>query len=139
MSQYRCEFFSIEELVDGAVYDRFGNAAWMFFNPAALKSIDGIRKHFGKPVTINNWKRGGAFSQRGLRSNTAVGAQFSQHKFGNAFDLDVLGMSAEEVRTEILANPDHEDFKLINCVEAGVNWVHLDCRNIDNRILIVRP
>ena len=136
---YRPIFFKIEELVDKATFDQFGDRAFMFFNPVLLRSLDRVRDHFNAAVTVNNWANGGPFSQRGLRVNTTVGALYSQHKFGNAADYDVEGYEAEEVRQEILSKPDQHDFELISCLEEGVNWVHQDCRNIANRILLIKP
>ena len=136
---YKPHFFRIQELVDKPTFDKFGETAWMFFNPVLLRSLDRVRHHFDAPVTVNNWAQGGDFSQRGLRVNTNVGARYSQHKFGNAVDYDVRGYPAEEVRQEILRKKDHHDFELITCVEADVNWVHHDCRNIHDRILLIHP
>ena len=136
---YKPTYFHISELVDKPTFDRFGEQAWMFFSPILLLSLDKVRQHFGAPVTANNWVDGGPFSQRGLRVNTNVGAEFSQHKFGNACDYDVAGYTAEEVRQEILKKKDHPDFEMINCIELGVTWVHQDCRNIQNRILLIKP
>ena len=136
---YKPKFFRIEELVDEATFDRFGFRAWMFFNPVFLRSLDRARHHFDSPITVNDWANGGQFSQRGLRVNTTVGAHYSQHKFGNAGDYDVEGYPAEEVRQEILKKKDHHDFELITCLEADVAWVHQDCRNIRQRILLIKP
>ena len=137
---YKCEHFQIEELVDKATYDKFGEQAWMFFDPAILFSLDGVRDYFGKPVTVNNWKAGGPFQWRGLRPRSCdIGAEYSIHRFGGATDLDVKGLTAEEVRQEILKNKDHEKFRLINCMEADVLWLHMDTRNISDRIRIVHP
>lgn len=136
---YKPKFFRIEELVDKPTFDRFGERAWMFFNPVFLRSLDRVRYHFDAAVTVNNWANGGHLSQRGLRVGTPVGAAYSQHKLGNAGDYDVAGYSAEEVRQEILKKKDHHDFELITCIEAEVSWVHHDCRNISNRILLITP
>lgn len=137
---YKCRNFKIEELVDKSTYEKFGEQAWQFFNPSILVSVDGVRDYFGKPITVNNWKAGGPFEFRGLRPLTCqIGAPYGLHRFGGAVDYDVKGLSAEEVRQEILKNPNHEKFKLINCLEGNVSWVHMDVRNIAERIKIVYP
>lgn len=143
---YLCNHFKIYELVDKATLDRFGFRAWMLLNPIALQALDGIREFFtdlrGKdtPVTVNNYHAGGPFQFRGLRPKSCtVGAEYSQHRLGNAFDCDIKGLSAEEARREILANKDNPLLININCIEAGVNWLHFDCRNIPDRIRIVHP
>lgn len=137
---YKCRNFEIYELVDSVTYSKFGEEAWMFFNTNALKALDGIREYFGTPVTVNTWKNGGNFEFRGLRPiSSTLGATYSQHRFGNAFDCDIKGKTAIEVRTEILNNKNNELFKYINCLEANVTWVHFDCRNITDRIRVVYP
>ena len=137
MNYYRCEYFDIEELVDKATFTKWGEQAWMFFRPEALASLDQIRKFYNRPVTVNNWKWGGSFQYRGFRPRSVmVGAEYGQHRFGNAFDLDVNGVLAETVRRDIIANKD-EIFTHITCLEAKVSWVHFDCRNVPNRIMLV--
>lgn len=137
---YKCKYFKIEELVDKATYAKFNEGAWMFFNPQALMSLDGTREFFGVSITVNNWDEGGQFQFRGFRPITYTGGgTYSQHRFGNAFDCDVKGLSASEVRKRILANKDNELLKFITCIEDDVNWVHLDCRNISDRIRIIKP
>lgn len=137
---YIAKHFSIEELVDRATFEQFGQKAWMFFSPIALRQLDNLRDYFGEPVTINNWKQGGQFQFRGFRPRAySLGGEFSQHRLGNAFDLDVKGMAASAVRQEILTHKDHLLLKDINCLEDKVNWVHFDCRNCLERILVVQP
>ncbi len=135
-----CEHFAIQELVDRATYERFGVGAWQFLSQEGLIALDGIREYFGKPVIVNTWHRGGSFQYRGLRPRSCdIGAEYSQHRLGNAFDCDVSGVSAEEVRREILTHPNDPRLHRITCIEAGVNWLHFDCRNIADRIRVVNP
>ena len=137
---HRCRHFTIEELVDQRTVERFGQNAWMLLNPNALRALDDLRDFFDRGVTVNNWKWGGRFRNRALRiGNHAIGAEYSQHRLGNAFDCDVRGMSAEQARQAILTNKDHPLLQRITCIEAGVNWLHFDCRNIADRIRIVNP
>lgn len=137
---YKCKHFRIEELVDKLTFDRFGEKSWMFFNQSALKSLDSIREYFGVQVIVNNWLWGGELQYRGLRPKyVQVGSEYSQHRLGNAFDCTLEGVTADKVREEILKNKDKEGFELITCVENKVSWLHFDCRNIENRILIVNP
>ncbi len=137
---YKCEYFKIYELVDRQTYLKYGEEAWMFFNPLALMSLDGIRKFFNIPVKVNDWKWGGDFQFRGLRPvYYQYGAIYSQHRYGNGFDSDVGDISAEEVRRRIIENKDSELLRHITCIESNVNWLHFDCRNISDRIRIVGP
>ncbi len=136
-----CKHFILQEIVPPDVFKRFGARAWMFFSPEALTMIDGLRTYFGRPVTVNTWHRGGNFSLRGFRPmNCSVGAEFSQHRLGRAFDCDIVGVSAQEARQEILTHQDDPLLLPIRCIEDKVNWLHIDCRNIDRRrILVVTP
>ena len=139
---YKCHYFQIQELVDPETYKLFGERGWMLFHQQALLSLDGIRQYFGKPVIINNWYVGGVFEFRGFRPKTCtIGGIYSQHRFGNGFDLDVEGIPAHEVREEIVKNKDHDLLVRITCLEIDVGWVHSDSRNILNeqRILLVSP
>jgi len=136
---YRPKFFDIKELVDRETFNRWGEKAWMFLRPEALNSLDMIRDHFEKPVWVNNWEIGGDFQWRGLRpAYSTVGNVHSQHRFGNGFDLDVQGVNPDEVRETILKHQDNI-FTLITCLETDITWVHFDCRNILDRIRLVKP
>lgn len=98
-------------------------------------SLDAIRMHYKRPVTVNNWFKGGTFTLRGLRPmNSVVGAKYSQHKFGRAADFNVQGISPEQVRNDIRSGL----FPLITCIENNVSWVHIDVRNC-TRLLEVLP
>lgn len=137
---YIAKHFRIWELVDKLTYEKFGEQSWQFFNPAILIALDGIREYFGKPVTVNNWRDGGPFQWRGLRPRHCdVGAEFGQHRFGNAADSDIQGITAAEARQAILSNKNHPLLDEITCLEDEVSWLHMDCRNIQNRILLIKP
>lgn len=137
---YRCQHFIIEELVDPETHRLYGERAWQFFDVVALYSLDGIREFFDASVTVNNWIWGGRFTQRGYRGgNTQIGAVRSQHRNGRAFDCDIKGVSAEDARRQILAHQDAPRLRFITCLETDVSWLHFDCRNIPDRILLVKP
>ncbi len=137
---YQCKHFTLPEICDRQTCSQLGEQAWMLFRQDLLITLDAVREYFGKPIVINNWQGGGNLSLCGFRPyDSQVGAKFSQHRLGNAADLHMVGMDADEIRAEIIKNQDHEAFKLISCLETGIQWVHLDCRNIGNRILLVKP
>ncbi len=140
---YKCTNFKPEELVDKQTFDRFKGDIWFLFHQRALIALDGIRNYFKKPVIVNNWDEGGQFEQRGLRILTnkdkAIYSPYSQHSLGNGFDVDIEGMKADDVRKEIINNKDDVHFYLITCLEIGISWVHFDCRNIADRIRLVKP
>lgn len=139
MTHYKCKHFRIEELVPRSVFHRYGNQCWEFFNPKALYSLDQMRDYFKKVISVNGWLWCPDGSEyRGLRPpDCKIGAPMSQHRFGNAFDLDVDGMCAEEVRQAIRRNQDL--FEHITCMEDGVDWLHFDCRNTLYRIKLFHP
>jgi len=137
---YQCTHFTIKELCDKQTFAALGESAWMLFRPEALITIDKVREYFGKSITINNWHLGGNLSLCGFRPyDSAVGAKFSQHRLGNAFALHFDGLAADEVRAEILRKPDDEAFKLVTCLEIEISWVHVDFRNIQERIRLIKP
>lgn len=137
---YQPQFFKLEEFIDPDTFAAFGIRAWQFLDPRIPAIMDRIRARYGKPVTINNWKDGGAFRYRGFRPPACTeGAPLSQHRFGRAVDFDVQGITAEEVRQDIRVSAQHMDFNPITAVELGTNWVHIDVRNIPDPIQWVNP
>lgn len=134
------EYFSIHELVDKTTFNKHGERAWKFFDFYALWALLIIREGIGKPMTINNWKSGGRFSQRGLRTNICsivlskvkqMRLYLSGHVLGKGFDFDVQGMTADEVRDWILENEHLFPFKIrlehkISKTGKTINWVHID-------------
>lgn len=119
--------FSIQELIDQDTFGTHGEESWNLLHPDAITMLDGIREFFNLPITVNNWKWGGQFQYRGYRPpHCQIGAQGSYHKRGMAFDFDVKGMTAEEVRQKIVANQNNDLLRLIQRMEANVNWVHVD-------------
>jgi uncharacterized protein YcbK (DUF882 family) len=129
---YKPRYFTWQELMPYAEYEPY----WLILmDERILITLDAIRTHYKRPVTVNNWHRGGQFSMRGFRPMTGnVGAKYSQHRFGRAVDFDVAGIPAEQVRNDIRFGL----FPLITCIEKNVNWVHIDVRNC-TRLLEVSP
>jgi len=129
------DYFCIEELVDKTVFDKYGESAWKFLDETILESLLIIREGIGFPMTINNWKWGGNFSQRGLRHNMSslvknkTRLYLSAHIFGKAVDFDVQGMTAVQVREWIVKNEDKFPYKIRlerNMKGKPISWVHLD-------------
>lgn len=141
----KSKYFKIQELVSKKVYNRYGENAWMFIDTKLIKVLDTLREHFNRPITINNWMWGGTLEQRGLRTNldelvkkkTEKGTLYiSQHILGKAADLNVKGLTAEQVYEEILKNKDK--FYLISRIEnidSTPTWVHIDCANTDKFVI----
>lgn len=135
------DYFSIKELVSKTVYDKYGDDAWRFFDPRILEVLLYIRETLDKPITINNWKSGGRFSQRGLRENISPivykrtklkKLYLSAHTLGMAFDLDVKGMSAESVRKWLKEHSTELPHRIR--IENKVNWLHIDVSCKDSQV-----
>lgn len=131
-------YFSIYELVDKKTYKIHGERAWKFFATEALNALLITREGIGKPMTINNWALGGSLQQRGLRTNVQSivvkktlrsTLYLSAHMLGMAFDFDVKGMSAIQVRTWIIRNEHLYPMKIrLESLKNNkpISWVHLD-------------
>ncbi len=131
-------YFSIYELVGPETYKRHGERSWKFFSTESLMMLLIIRKNLNRKITINDWAWGGKFSQRGLRSNMSnifrqmflsFKLYLSGHVLGEAFDFDVEGMTAEEVRKWIIYNKHLFPFKIrLEYKKNGkpITWVHAD-------------
>jgi len=129
------EYFCIEELVDEQVYRLYGESAWRFIDRDLLEVLLIIREQLDRPITINNWKWGGIFAQRGLRHNQSdlvkrkTRIYLSAHMFGKAIDFDVKGMTACEVREWLEDNEHLLPYPIRlerNLNGKPINWVHLD-------------
>ena len=138
----KAKHFTLEELVDRDTFFSEGEKAWDLLHPDALVSLDGIREFFQLPVTVNNWKWDGDFQYRGYRPpHCNIGAEHSYHRRGMAFDFDVKGMTAHDVRNAILSNRTDGRLWKIMCLEDDVSWVHFDVGEIpkgQSRIYVFR-
>ncbi len=88
-----------------------------------------VREFFNKPVRVNTWHIRGELQYRGWRPKSCkIGAKFSDHKIGKAFDFNVVGLSDDYVKEQIMKNEDifykagvrrleHKDF--------ATTWTHL--------------
>lgn len=128
---YICKHFEIHELVPREVYDIRGDKAWELLDDRFLITLDRLRERYGK-MKMNDYIWGGGNQWRGLRTpDSPYFSQYSQHTFGRAGDPIFAEVTAEQVRTDLLANPDDECFEHIMSVELGVSWFHFDVRNCD--------
>lgn len=128
---YQLKHFIIKEFVPPEVWDSESEQSIIRLDERILETADQVREFFGVPVTINNWHNGGQFRYRGLRTPRCP--QYiagSMHCVGKAFDCDVKGKTAEDVRSEIMMNQDK--FPHIMRMESLVNWVHIDIKGIDD-------
>ena len=129
----------LDEYIPKDIYLKYVNKPWILIgliDERVVRADQMLRDHFGI-VTINSWWDGGVRNWSGLRNtNSPEFAPESQHTFGRASDKIFASVTAEEVRTYIKSNFITLG---ITCIEANVNWVHSDVRNVQDRtkLLIV--
>jgi hypothetical protein len=143
------DHFVKQELVPIVIAKKFGNDKILrLFDDRALWTLLMLRKRYEEGhkhpgLYINDYHFGGINQYRGWRpGNCPVGAEFSQHKFGRAFDCIFRNISAEEVREDIRKNPTEEAFKYITAVELDVSWFHFSTENHNKEkygILWIKP
>lgn len=124
--------FIIQEFVPKIIFDTYGEKSVWFINPTMVGIAQKLRTDTGKVVTVNNWHSGGTFTLRGYRPpNTAIGARYSQHKLGNAIDINIAGMEEREVYDFIISRWDDYAAAGLTTIENPSftpGWLHLDCR-----------
>lgn len=136
--------FDLRELVPKVLHDTYGDKSIRFLDKDAIGFLLYSRKRFGKAHYVNNWPWGGSAHERGFRMpNAMVGGWLSSHKFGRAFDWNVNGMTADEVRADIMANQEDWMEAGLTTIEDGAfatTWIHGDSRYTRmDKILIVQP
>lgn len=137
------EFFEIEELVPPQIFKAYGERSLWFLDPRAVRALVDLRFWLNAPIIVNDWHRGGRFKASGFRTPGMIGAKYSQHKFGRAFDIKVVGIPAKEIQERILENDlriVRMGFTTMENPDATPTWTHLDCRFTGRlSLLIVNP
>ena len=136
--------FRLEEFIDPDTFGRFGELSIWFIDPRLVTLAQFMRERLGKPCTINNWHGGGQYNYSGFRPpDCPIGATLSQHRFGRAMDLKVSGMTADEVRDDIIGNFDIYRKVGLTTIEDGdyaPTWCHIDIRETGlDTLKIVKP
>lgn len=135
---YKCQHFSIKELVSPIVYKKWGEQSWMFFDENILKELDYIRETFGSPIIINNWANGGNLKQCGLRSNmdelvkNKKTLYLSAHIMGKAFDLHSSYGYNQKLYNYIynlIIQGKLKFFKRLENFNNTKTWIHIDTFN----------
>lgn len=112
---------------------------WQIIDPRIAQTADQMREFFQATITINNWHDGGAYTERGFRDVNSIGAPHSMHKIGCAFDGDIKGMSAHDVREQLLNHAALfpyltrlEKWASAEDQKAGkeIKWVHCDIKEL---------
>lgn len=125
----KSKYFKIEELVPEELYKRYGDKCWDFLDPRLLESIDVIKERFPKGVIIiNDWLWNKNRNWSGIRtSDSPYYSPGSMHSWGKAVDMIFSKYDPEEVRRDIINNPDI--YPYIKGLELDISWVHIDTRN----------
>jgi len=138
------EHFDLREFVPPEIWKAYAENSVWFIDPRTVAIATAYREHFKCPIIINNWHTGGSLTMRGYRPPDAkTGARLSQHRFGRAFDCHFIGVTAQDVFREIVAN--FAKFHAVGLttledVAHTPTWLHSDCRATQkNEPLIVRP
>lgn len=134
---YKTKYFKLEELVNPTLYNTIdNNTLWKIFDEKLLKAIDFIREKYG-PVFINS----NGLTDCGLRQyDCSIGAKFSPHKFGRAFDLHIQSIENQQLnkedKTKAYNRIREELFLLIDYInfEDNITWLHIDTFNREKRI-----
>lgn len=138
------EIFSSRTVADYTRNGTVSSAIWRLIDSRVVWTADQIRKRFGSMI-CNDYKYGGENGLRGYRPpveiidweayqktgkvKTTFSTLSSQHCFGRALDLTPAKVTAEEIRRDIIANPQY--YKFITGIEKEVNWLHFDVRNFN--------
>ena len=144
--------FFVQDFVPKIIHTQYGDKSIWFVSPFMVNYAELLWTRYGKQVIVNNWKDGGILENRGFRlPDSVVGGKLSQHKFKNAIDTNVLGVSPEEVAKDIYDNfsiyakvglTTIEDIKFTtgDVIDDMKGWNHGDARWTNQRdILIVKP
>lgn len=138
----KSKYFDIRELVPKDVYEKLGESAWELLDRKAIDTIDFIKEKSGRIVTVNNWKWGGKDQYRGYRpKDCPIGAKFSAHKDGKAFDVTVKGWTDEQLEKWLLEHESELPYN-IRIEEENTNCkVHIDTRIIspERKITYFKP
>lgn len=131
----KCRYFGIKELVSRFVWEKFGEQAWMFFNPDIKDDLDTIREANGAGIIINNWASGGSLSQCGLRCNldplviSKTTVYCSAHTMGKGFDLhDSLGRHSRlyNIVLDLIKRKKLKTIRRVEDFKYTPTWVHVD-------------
>ena len=139
--------FTLQEFIDPATYGQFGESSIWFLDQRVINIAQFIRERFKESVVINDWNTGGKYKESGYRRpETTTGGAMSQHKFGRAIDVKLIGRAnngANDLRNDITTNFDiYRKFGLtaIEAAEFAPTWCHIDTRWTGlETLLIVKP
>lgn len=129
-TQMVSKYFTVHEMIYLPTWKRLANEAdglndEIKSNLLILgQKMDLVREHFNKGIQVH-------VTYRPLEYNKAIGgALHSAHSDGQAMDYDIMGMTCDEVREELIGKGLLDTWEM-RCEKApGTNWVHLDYREL---------
>lgn len=134
--------FVLQELVPEILWKHKGDSSLWFLDKRLIELVQFIRDHFNRPITINDWHRGGKLHDCGFRlPDSKTGAILSQHKMGRAADIHFDGIvNYSEIRKHIQDNWPLFKQAGLTTIEADTpTWLHIDIRNTDTSELLIVP
>ena len=138
----KSRYFDIRELVPKSVYEKLGGSAWELLDRKAIDTLDFIKEKTGLPVIVNNWKWGGEDQYRGYREKDCpIGAKWSAHKDGKAFDVTVKGWTDEQFEAWLKEHESELPYPIRIEQENTNTKVHIDTRIIspESKITYFKP
>jgi hypothetical protein len=134
------KYFKLQELVCPHAFKAFGDRSWQFLDDALLETLIVLRRDILKAgMSINDYHRGGTFTQKGLRCNICELSKgktvknqiyLSAHCNGAGVDFTAKGMTAEQARQKIRDEADSLPHAIR--LEQDVSWVHVDTFDYGN-------
>lgn len=134
--------FYLDEFIPKEIYSKYGSGSIKFLDWRVVNLAQAFRSLIGKPCIINNWWHGGSYNESGFRLPwTSTGASLSQHKFGRAIDIKVVGIyNYDAIRDIVRRNFQHLKRYGLTSIEVGTRtWLHMDCRRVDQKHLYEIP
>ena len=134
--------FFLDEFVPPEIYRKFGQQSSRFCHRSLFTIAQGVREHFGKSVTINNWFTAGQFKERGFRMpDTKTGAPLSAHRRGMAIDVSIDGIESAEIQSVLIREWDAVFRTLgVTVIELDTKgWNHLACEYTAMDSLLMVP
>ncbi len=130
----KSKYFEIHELVSEELYERKGEGAWRYVPVLLIVALDTVKERFPNgTMTINNYAWGGNRKWSGVRTpDSPYYSLTSIHSFLGAIDAIFSAYDAEEVRQDIINNP--EIYPMVKGIELGISWLHMDIRNEDELV-----
>lgn len=143
MSKISSHFY-LEEFVPKELFSKFGDKSIWFIDQRIIDISEVLRQRFNKAVIINNWHSSGAFNNRGFRMpDCPIGGFLSQHKRGNAIDVNVGDLTPQEVYKDLIENfsiYSKAGLTTVEDIALTTGWCHIDTRlTKQDSLLIIKP